>query len=181
VKRLSICRARESCPRIFFFGENITKLKAYELYEWWYQREFATPAGTAARKLELHFRGVDCLATYWLNGKVIGESQDSMIDYSFDVTGKLNANAPTLLPSGCGRPSSKPPARNMTGVHRQSFGYESGGQLDSAASAQLRFGTSCARGDVLACGAPLNSLCTPPQESPTCILRRIEVEGNRAS
>ena len=84
-------------PADLFFGENITKLKAYELYEWWYQREFATPAGTAGRKLELHFRGVDCLATYWLNGKVIGESQDSMIDYSFDVTGKLNANAPNVI------------------------------------------------------------------------------------
>ncbi len=84
-------------PADLFFGENIKKLKPYELYEWWYQREFATPAGTVGRKLELHFRGVDCLATYWLNGKIIGESQDSMIDYSFDVTGKLNATAPNVI------------------------------------------------------------------------------------
>ena len=27
-------------PADLLFGENITKLKPYELYEWWYQREF---------------------------------------------------------------------------------------------------------------------------------------------
>jgi beta-mannosidase len=84
-------------PADLFFGENIKKLKPYELYEWWYQREFPTPAAIAGRRLELRFHGVDCLATYWLNGKPLGESQDSMIDYGFDVTGKLNAAAPNVL------------------------------------------------------------------------------------
>lgn len=32
-------------PPDLFFGENILKLKPYELYEWWYQREFPTPGG----------------------------------------------------------------------------------------------------------------------------------------
>jgi beta-mannosidase len=84
-------------PTDLFFGENIKKLKPYELYEWWYQREFPTPAGIAGRRLELRFRGVDCLATYWLNGKPLGESQDSMIEYRFDVTEKLNAAAPNVI------------------------------------------------------------------------------------
>ena len=84
-------------PADLFFGENIKKLKPYELYEWWYQREFPTPAGVAGRRLELRFQGVDCLATYWLNGKPLGESQDSMIEYRFDVTGKLNATAPNVI------------------------------------------------------------------------------------
>ncbi|MGA3323351.1 MAG: sugar-binding domain-containing protein [Terriglobia bacterium] len=84
-------------PADLFFGENIKKLKPFELYEWWYQREFPTPAGIAGRRLELRFHGVDCLATYWLNGKPLGESQDSMIDYRFEVTGKLNATAPNVL------------------------------------------------------------------------------------
>jgi beta-mannosidase len=84
-------------PADLFFGENIKKLKPFELYEWWYQREFPTPAGIVGRRLELRFQGVDCLATYWLNGKPLGESQDSMIEYRFDVTGKLNATAPNVL------------------------------------------------------------------------------------
>ena len=84
-------------PADLFFGENIKSLKPYELYEWWYQREFPTPAGTAGRRTELRFHGVDCLATYWLNGKPLGESQDSMIEYRFDVTGKLSATAPNVI------------------------------------------------------------------------------------
>src|SRR5579872_2300761 len=70
-------------PADLFFGENIKKMKPYELYEWWYQREFPTPGGIAGRRLELRFEGVDCLATYWLNGKLLGESQDSMIENRF--------------------------------------------------------------------------------------------------
>ncbi len=84
-------------PADLFFGENIKTLKPYELYEWWYQREFPTPADVAGRRIELRFHGVDCLATYWLNGKPLGESQDSMIDFTFDVTGKLNATAPNVI------------------------------------------------------------------------------------
>jgi beta-mannosidase len=84
-------------PSDLFFGENMVKLRPYELYEWWYQREFPTPVAIAGRRLELRFQGVDCLATYWLNGKPLGDSQDSMIEHSFDVTGKLNARAPNVL------------------------------------------------------------------------------------
>ena len=61
-------------PADLFFADNLAKLKPYELYEWWYQREFRTPAGIAGRRVELRFRGVDCLATYWLNGKELGET-----------------------------------------------------------------------------------------------------------
>ena len=43
-------------PADLFFGENISKLRAYELYEWWYQREFPTPTGIAGRQVELRFR-----------------------------------------------------------------------------------------------------------------------------
>ena len=62
-------------PADLFFADNLAKLKPYELYEWWYQREFPTPAGIAGRRVELRFRGVDCLATYWLNGKELGETR----------------------------------------------------------------------------------------------------------
>ena len=45
-------------PADLFFGENIKKLKPFELYEWWYQREFPTPAGISGRRLELRFQGL---------------------------------------------------------------------------------------------------------------------------
>src|SRR5271157_1320271 len=84
-------------PADLFFGENLKKLQPYELYEWWYQREFPTPAGIEGRRLELRFHAVDCIATYWLNGKKLGETADAMVEQSFDVAGMLNAAGPNLL------------------------------------------------------------------------------------
>lgn len=84
-------------PADLLYAENITKLKPYELYEWWYQREFPTPGEVTGHSVELRFHGVDCLATYWLNGAKLGESENALIEHSFDVTGKLNASAPNVL------------------------------------------------------------------------------------
>jgi beta-mannosidase len=84
-------------PADLFFAENIHKMRPYELYEWWYQREFPTPSGIAGRRVELRFHGVDCLATYWLNGKELGESSNAMIEHSFDLTGKLSSTGPNIL------------------------------------------------------------------------------------
>jgi beta-mannosidase len=84
-------------PADLFFADNITRLKPYELYEWWYQREFPTPPGIAGHQAELRFHAVDCLATYWLNGQELGTSQDAMIEHHFDVTGKLNTAGPNVL------------------------------------------------------------------------------------
>ncbi|HXX22455.1 MAG TPA: hypothetical protein VEO19_04825, partial [Terriglobia bacterium] len=89
--------AKGELPADLFFADNLAKLKPYELYEWWYQREFSTPAGIAGRRVELRFRGVDCLATYWLNGKELGETADALIEQRFEVTGKLNAAGPNVL------------------------------------------------------------------------------------
>lgn len=84
-------------PADLYFADNITKLKPFEVYEWWYQREFQTPKGAAGQRTELHFRGVDCVATYWLNGHEIGTSQNALINHRFDVTGKLNLKGPNVL------------------------------------------------------------------------------------
>jgi beta-mannosidase len=84
-------------PADLLFAENIRKLRPYELYEWWYQREFATPKDIAGRSVELCFHGVDCLATYWLNGQKIGESENALIEHRFDITGKLSSTGPNLL------------------------------------------------------------------------------------
>jgi beta-mannosidase len=84
-------------PADLFFADNITKLRPYELYEWWYQREFPTPGNIAGRRVELRFQGVDCLATYWVNGRKLGESADAMVEHHFDVTGRLSAAGPNVL------------------------------------------------------------------------------------
>ena len=58
---------------------------------------FRRPRGFAGRRVELRFGAVDCLATYWLNGKELGQSADALVEQRFDVTGKLNAAGPNIL------------------------------------------------------------------------------------
>ena len=78
-------------PEDIYFGENTLKLRPYELYEWWYEREFETPHGIQGKDTDLVFQGVDCLATYWLNGERMGSSENMFIEHCFRVSGRLNA------------------------------------------------------------------------------------------
>lgn len=89
-------------PRI---GSNIHLLRDYEQYEWWYERTFTVDEGFVASenntrqtpKLELVFHGVDCYATYWLDGEELGRSDNMFIEHRFDVTGKLTPGKQHVL------------------------------------------------------------------------------------
>jgi beta-mannosidase len=83
-------------PEELYAGDNIHLVRQYESHEWWYQREFVTPA-VDDRDVELVFHGVDCLATYWLNGEWLGESENMLIEHRFDVTGRLVAGGTNTL------------------------------------------------------------------------------------
>ncbi|WP_164821575.1 glycoside hydrolase family 2 protein [Paenibacillus koleovorans] len=73
-----------------FHGNNILLLRPYETYEWWYETLFPTPSeATVGVPAELLFHGVDCLATYWMNGILIGESDNMFIEHAFRVEGLL--------------------------------------------------------------------------------------------
>jgi beta-mannosidase len=80
-----------------FFGTNIQQLKPYEQYEWWYEKEFDLQMQDQGHSMELVFNGVDCLETYWLNGEIIGESDNALIEVSFDVTSMLRYNSRNTL------------------------------------------------------------------------------------
>ena len=73
------------------FGDNIHALREYELHEWWYELSFEAPVAAldAARTTELVFQGVDCLATYWLNGEKVSTSDNMLIAHHIDITGGL--------------------------------------------------------------------------------------------
>ncbi len=71
-------------------GENIYLLQQYELYEHWYQRKFEVPPDYANKEVKLVFHGVDCIATYWLNGTLLGKTQNMFIEHRFDVSNILN-------------------------------------------------------------------------------------------
>ena len=58
-------------PDDLFFGDNILKLRKYELYQWWYSREFSTPAWSVDSETELVFEGLDTFAKIWINGVLV--------------------------------------------------------------------------------------------------------------
>ncbi len=70
-------------PSDLFMGENILLAQAYEEYEWWYSRSFSAPE--TRENAYLVFEGVDCVAEYYLNGVLLGESQNMMISHEFAV------------------------------------------------------------------------------------------------
>lgn len=82
--------AAEILPSDLYKGFNIEQAYKYEGYDWWYKTEFSAPDEPG--EILLHFDGVDCFASYWLNGELIGKSENAVIAHEFNVTGKLSEN-----------------------------------------------------------------------------------------
>ncbi|MBO5252423.1 MAG: hypothetical protein J6C51_00580 [Clostridia bacterium] len=70
-------------PKDLFMGENILEAEKYEDWEWWYSHTFTAPE--EREHVFLVFRGVDCLAEYFLNGEKLGESDNMLIPFEFEV------------------------------------------------------------------------------------------------
>lgn len=64
--------------------------------EWWYTKEFATPAG-AGRMVRLVFDGVDYFADVWLNGVKLGSHEGAYTRFEFDVTDRLSKTGNNFL------------------------------------------------------------------------------------
>ncbi len=76
-------------PEDLFYGDNIKTVRKYELYDFCYEREFDACDIPKDERCVLVFDAVDCLADYYLNGELIGSSDNMFIEHEFDVTGKL--------------------------------------------------------------------------------------------
>lgn len=73
-------------PADLFKGMNLRETELYETYDWWYEKEFELSDIPADKKITLKFDAVDCLAEYYLNGELIGTSDNAFIPHEFDVT-----------------------------------------------------------------------------------------------
>lgn len=76
-----------------YFGMNMKNLRKYEFYEWYYTREFeimSMPAAHMSERAYIVFGGVDCIAEYYINGSLIGKSDNAMIGHEFDITEYIN-------------------------------------------------------------------------------------------
>ena len=81
-------------PTDLFMGENILETQKYEDYEWWYTRSFTAPK--SKENAYLVFEGVDCIAEYYLNGTLLGKSENMMIAHEFAVEKLLHDGQNTL-------------------------------------------------------------------------------------
>jgi len=75
-------------PKDLYMGMNIRETEKYEDYEWWYETSFVAPK--ERKNVYLVFRGVDCLAEYYINDVKIGESNNMFIPVEFEVGSYLS-------------------------------------------------------------------------------------------
>ena len=71
-----------------FVGMNIAELIWCEKCHVWYTRRFEA-ADRNGCDAELLFEGLDCFGDVYLNGELIGQTDNMLIEHRFDVTGKL--------------------------------------------------------------------------------------------
>lgn len=61
-----------------------------------YRRDFEMPAGWDGMQVTLHFGGVSSAYYVWVNGKLVGYSEDSRLPAEFDVSGVIHEGSNTL-------------------------------------------------------------------------------------
>ena len=71
-----------------FYGMNTTQLRELEFVHVWYVRRFRVDSIPDCRA-ELVFEGIDCCASIFLNGALLGEVDNMLVEHIFDVTGQL--------------------------------------------------------------------------------------------
>lgn len=81
-------------PKDLFMGTAINEeVRKIETWEWWYKKEFtADKEMVTGKDVRLNFEAVDCFAEYYLNGRLIGTSENALIAHTFDVSGLIKEN-----------------------------------------------------------------------------------------
>jgi beta-galactosidase/beta-glucuronidase len=63
----------------------------------WYKRTIKKPATKPTERILLHFGGVDWQSTIYVNGKEVGKHTGGYQNFSFDITGALQADTNELV------------------------------------------------------------------------------------
>jgi beta-mannosidase len=72
-----------------YVGQNLDHTLWMESKDWWYRCEFPSPPQIEGKTTLLVFDGLDTFATVWLNGILLGRTDNMFIRHEFNVTGKL--------------------------------------------------------------------------------------------
>ena len=79
-----------------YFGQNEDAVAWVYKTPWTVERRFDVPADMAEGHLTLTLSEVDCIATIFLNGEAIAQTQNQFIRYDIDVAGKVQSGENTL-------------------------------------------------------------------------------------
>ncbi|MFZ0681034.1 MAG: sugar-binding domain-containing protein [Candidatus Binatus sp.] len=87
------------------FGDRAEKACAWvKDREWWWRTDFEAPQINDDQRLILEFQGLDTFATIWLNGEIIGRSENMFRAVRSDVTARVHPGKNRL--AVCFRPTS---------------------------------------------------------------------------
>lgn len=67
-------------------GTNVFELLKYESYDWWYRKKINLKTLEPGNKYQLVFEGLDCIATVFVNGKIVGSFDNMLIAHKIDIT-----------------------------------------------------------------------------------------------
>lgn len=81
-----------------FYRRNELDARWVEEREWWYRRSFLVDKGFLSHdEVELVFHGLDTVATVWLNGEGLGETENMFVPHLFSVKGSLREGENILV------------------------------------------------------------------------------------
>lgn len=69
-----------------FLNQNVEACSWVASRDWWYRQEVAIPKTFTGQSLQLVFDGIDTFATVYVNDAKVGETENSFLQYRFDVT-----------------------------------------------------------------------------------------------
>ena len=80
------------------YGDNQLMISDSFFYaDFWYRTEFKAPRLSAARRMWLHFDGINWKAAAWLNGEKLGRIEGAFTRGCFDVTGLVRPGGKNAL------------------------------------------------------------------------------------
>ncbi len=75
-----------------FFADNADHYRWCEEVDFWYRRKLPKIKLSENQRAILHFEGLDCFATVWIDGKEVGKHSNMFVPYWIDITEYLKAD-----------------------------------------------------------------------------------------
>jgi len=69
-----------------FWRDNADQCQWPEHWEWRYKKNFDLPVDFPTKRVKLQFDGLDTYAEIYLNGRLVGKTEDMFLPYEFDIS-----------------------------------------------------------------------------------------------